>query len=741
MSNRNFRLSLLPLACAAGLVALGASTGALAQDAQQDADAPPRGLQTLEAVQVTAQKRVQSSTEVPMSISVLGEAELDRLQINNVNNLAGVIPGLQVTSLGSPGRSQVSIRGIVPLGNTASTAIYVDDIPLTPNGSLSGGTSGMFDLLPYDLQHVEVLRGPQGTLYGASALGGLVKYVTKRPELDYLEGRVGGTVSVIDDGGHVGYGGRASINAPLVEGKVAMRASYAEQATPGWIDNSVLQRRDTNDVRQSAGRLSVLWQPVESVEVVATALTQKNKGDNLGVVSLDPVTLDPSLPGYANSYFLLQPSTIDADVYGLTVDWDLGWADLSSSSSWLDSRTWRMQDLSAEYIPLLGGVPGRAPFAYAVLDTDIALTKFTQEVRLTSKNTGRLEWQVGAFYTDEDADYLEFGDALSPAMNPLVSIFSATVLTNYREKALFGNTTWKFTDRFDLALGVRYAQNDQVFDQSLGGLIGGGQSYTGTSSENVTTWSVSPRFQFGTDSMAYLRVATGYRAGSPNPLVANAPEVPRQVGADTLTNYELGLKSHLWDRRALIEMAAFRIDWEDIRLNLGTPSGISYGVNGGGARSQGLEFSGSVMPVDGLRLSSSLTYTDAELTAPIPGQAPAGAALPQVPEWSGSLQAHYEFPARGEWVWGVNGAFRYYGERPLSVAPAQSITLPSYGLLDLSVEVGNPDASFRFFVNNVTNEDTFTSASRTLYGSAVLTRWNGVMLQPRTVGVSFDYRF
>ncbi|MHC9084220.1 TonB-dependent receptor [Luteimonas sp. RIT-PG2_3] len=740
MSNRSPRITTLSLACAAGVLALACSATALAQDAT--APTSREGVQTLETVTATAQKRVQVVTEIPMSISVIGEEQLDRLQVNNVNNLAGLVPGLQVSSLGWPGRTLVAIRGIMPMGNTASTAIYVDDIPLTPNGSLSGGTSGIFDMLPYDLQSVEVLRGPQGTLYGASALGGLVKYVAKRPDLENFEGRAGGTVSVIDDGGEVGYAGRAAINAPLIDGKLALRVSYAEQTTPGWVDNTVLRRRDTNDVSQNAGRLALLWKPSETVEVMLSALTQKNKGDNIATIALDRVTLEPKLPGHANEFLFMQPSTIDTDIYGLSVDWDLGWADFSSSTSWMDSNTWRLQDLSAEYVPLLGGVPGVGPVvAYAALDTDISLTKLTQEFRLTSKGGGRLEWQVGAFYTDEDADYIEFGDALNPTWNPVASIFTASVLTNYREKALFGNTTWKFNDKFDLALGLRYAQNDQVFDQRLGGLLGGGQAYVGNSSESVTTWSVSPRYFFGKDSMLYLRAATGYRAGSPNPLIANASEVPRQVDSDTLTNYELGLKTHLWERRALVEVAAFRINWEDIRLNLATAQGISYGLNGGGARSQGVEFTGSLMPVDGLRLSASLAYTDAELTSPIPGQAPAGTPLPQVPEWTGSLQAFYEFPTSGEWVWGVGGALRYYGERPLSVAAAQSVDLDSYSLLDLTAQVSSQNTTWRFFVTNATNEDTFTAASRTMYGSAVLTRWNGVMLQPRTVGVSFDYRF
>lgn len=752
MSHCSLRINALSLACAAGILALGCSATVLAQDAADNTNRDD--VHTLGTVTATAQKRVEVVTDIPMSISVISEEQLDRLQVNNVNDLAGLVPGLQVSSLGAPGRSTISIRGITPMGNTASTSVYVDDVPLTANGSLSGATSGMFDLLPYDVQNVEVLRGPQGTLYGASALGGVVKYVTKRPDLEYFEGRAGATMRVVDGGGGVGHSERAAISVPLVKGQLALRASYAEQTSPGWIDNSVLNRRDTNDVRQNAGRLSLLWKASETVDVLLTAMRQENKGDNFATVALDPVTFKPKLPGHANQYLFLQPSTIKYDVYGLSVDWDLGWADFTSSSSWMKSNSWRLQDQSVEYIPLLGQRPGVGPvMAYAALDTDIELKKWTQELRLTSKGDSRLQWQLGAFYTDEDAAYTEDGSALSPAFNPVLALFTASVLTSYREKALFGNTTWKFTDRFDLALGVRHARNDQVFRQTLGGPLGGdGVQRVTDSSESVTTWSASPRLFLGQDknTMAYLRVATGYRAGSPNPILPAAPEVPSQVKSDTLTNYEIGLKSYFWDRRAQVEVAAFRIDWEDIRLNLLTPQAISYGVNGGSARSQGVEFTGALMPLDGLRLSTSLAYTDAKLTAPIPparpggaNQAESGAQLPQVPEWTGSLQADYQFPTRGEWGWSVGGALRYYGERQASVATAQSIELPSYTSVDLTAEVSSQNTTIRFFVTNLTNKDVYVAAGRTIpgAGAASYRRWNAVMMQPRTVGVSVDYSF
>ncbi|KAF1017094.1 MAG: hypothetical protein GAK31_00353 [Stenotrophomonas maltophilia] len=182
-------------------------------------------------------------------------------------------------------------------------------------------------------------------------------------------------------------------------------------------------------------------------------------------------------------------------------------------------------------------------------------------MRLASKADGRLLWQLGALYTDEDAAYIEDGSALSPLQRPVSNLFTANVLTTYREKALFGNATWKFTEQFDLALGVRQARNDQHFRQTLGGLLGGdGVQRSTRSSESVTTWSASPRLFLGKDTMAYLRVATGYRAGSPNPVLPAAPEVPAEVKSDTLINYEAGLKTHFWDRRALLEVAAFRID-------------------------------------------------------------------------------------------------------------------------------------------------------------------------------------
>ncbi|KAF1017093.1 MAG: Colicin I receptor [Stenotrophomonas maltophilia] len=352
MRHCSLRINTLSLACTAGLLTLGIGPLAIAQDAS--GSTAREDLHTLGTVTATAQKRVEVVTDIPMSISVISEEQLDRLQVNNINDLAGLVPGLQVSSLGAPGRAMLSIRGIMPLGNTAATSVYVDDVPLTPNGSLSGATSGMFDLLPYDVQSVEVLRGPQGTLYGASALGGVIKYVTKRPDLETFSGRAGATFRVVDGGGRLGHSERAAINAPLVNGTLGLHASYAEQTSPGWIDNSVLHRRDTNDVRQNAGRAALLWKPSEAVDVLLSALHQENKGDNFATVALDPVTLQPKLPGHSNQYLLLQPSSIKYDVYGLSVDVDLGWADLTSASSWMKSHSWRLQDQSAEYVPLFG---------------------------------------------------------------------------------------------------------------------------------------------------------------------------------------------------------------------------------------------------------------------------------------------------------------------------------------------------------------------------------------------------
>jgi outer membrane receptor protein involved in Fe transport len=357
-----------------------------------------------------------------------------------------------------------------------------------------------------------------------------------------------------------------------------------------------------------------------------------------------------------------------------------------------------------------------------------------------------VEWLFGAFYTEEKA---EVGQRITIVDAAQVPISSATVVglplnpfvtsispSKYTEYAAFGDLTFKFNDTFDVTGGVRWARNEQDYRQFSGGpltrLSGAPAAAGGKSDEDVVTYMLSPRIRFSENTMLYARVATGYRPGGPN---AALPGIPPTVDADTLTNYEVGLKSQSFGRRLLVELGIFHIDWEDIQLVVSTPRG-SYGANGGKAKSRGLELNTALLATQALRLGFNLAYTDATLSEDVPeldGQS--GDRLSETPTWSGALTADYRFPVGARWDGSFGGGFRYVGDRYSDVESSPlALKAESYQVLDLNAGLSNDRWNVRIFARNVTDEGTYLTL-------AIVPRPEGVVLQPRTIGISVDTKF
>jgi outer membrane receptor protein involved in Fe transport len=352
-----------------------------------------------------------------------------------------------------------------------------------------------------------------------------------------------------------------------------------------------------------------------------------------------------------------------------------------------------------------------------------------------------VEWLVGAFNTREDARLEQRGTAFAPdtrtpipGLNPLLD---AALPSHYDEVAVFGDLTYKFTHAFDVTVGMRWSSNDQSFEQRLSGLLVGPPSVAGgKSSDEVTTYMLSARYHLSDDAMAYARVASGYRPGGPN---LGLPGVPTTFDADTLVNYELGLKSQLLERRAFLDVAVFRIDWDDIQISDATPSAITFNRNAGEAVSEGFELSGGLLPVEGLRLGMTAAYTDATVSQDIPPLfARKGDHVPSVPQWSGSFTIDYERPLWGELSGKIGGGYRYVGERnskfpgsDVASSTNPNVVLPAYHAIDASVGVMNRHLTVAMYARNLTNEEAYLSGG-TL---------NVTLLQPRTVGLSVDVQF
>lgn len=723
---------------------LGLSVLAAASALGQTLPAPESRAVVLEEVVVTAQKRVENPQNVPVSISVLGAKEFQDLHATQLSDIAGYVPGFQVDSGGSPGQTSLSLRGTAPIGPGQSVGSYIDDTPVGSSSFYARGVAFALDLLPYDIDRLEILRGPQGTLYGASTIGGLVKYVTRAPDLSNFEVRAGADVFGVSDAANPGAGGRFAVNAPVVDGKVAIRASYAYEKTPGYIDNPGLGIENQNRYRQAGGRVALLWQMNDAVSLRLSGMWQTVNSDNNAteVFSLPP-SLAPLDGGRTNNNVLAEPFSKDLAYYAATLNWDLGWADFVSATSFSDTTTHQVADATATYgivFDLFAGIPnGESAFIL-----DLNLKKWTQELRLTSHAGDRIEWLVGGFFTNEVSTNHQLvtgqfpGGAPIPGLNPLADI---SIPTTYKEYALFGDLTYKFTSRFDVTAGGRWAKNDQAFNQiSAGGpLVAAGQAPS-TSSQGIWTYMLSPRYHVNEDTMVYGRIANGYRPGGPNvPL----PGAPRQVNADSLVNYEVGLKTQFDDRRALVDLALFYIKWSDIQLAV-INGGVSYLSNAGSAQTHGIELTTAYLPVEQLRLGLTAAYTDAALTAdvPSPGTGKDGDQLPRIPKFSGAATADYSFPLRGAWTGSIGAGYRYVTSRlsDLESSPT-AVIAKAYGALDLNAAASIDKWTIRLYARNVTDKHAVLSNGLVSNALNQPQFVQAIPVEPRTVGLAVDVKF
>ncbi|WP_137914777.1 TonB-dependent receptor [Rudaea sp. 3F27F6] len=721
----------------ASVLALLSSCAFAAEPADKPAESEANALAP---IIVTAQKRSENVQVVPISISVLGSERLEQMHATQLADYANYMPGLQVISSGTPGAGTVAMRGISPLGANSTVSTYIDETPLGSSSFYAHASGNILDLLPYDVESFQAFRGPQGTLWGAGALGGVIQYTTRKPDLDETSLRAGMDMFGVDGAGNVGVTARAQINLPLVPGQLALSASAARQDTPGYIDNVRRGGNDQNGYSQTAGRVALRWKASDDLDIALSAIKQKVDADNDSNVALDPVTLRPLYGKWRNDNYVAESNRRDLDYLSATVNWDAGFADFVSATSYSRTSFSSVVDGSKSYgmlFGLFGQPPGVVPF-----QADLRLYKTTQEFRLTSKPDDRFEWLVGTFYTNETSRNYQVAGALNTDLVPVAGLdplFVAQLPSSYKEYALFGNVTWKFGEKFDIAAGLRWARNEQEFRQVSTSLVLPSTDRLGSSAENVRTWSIGPRWRIGADTMLYARVATGYQPGGPNVVL---PGIPPTVAADTLTNYEAGVKTDLFDHRLTLDAAVYNIDWRKIQVTA-TQAGFSYTVNGGKANSRGFEGSAVYSPVAGLRLGFAAAYTDATLSENVPSIGGLdGDRLPYAPKWSGSATADYTFALNGSWTARIGGGVRYVGERVTTVTHSPlALPLGAYEAVDLNADIANDRWTVRLFVKNLTNKGAYLSATpltSALTGAIVDVR--ATPLQPRVIGVGFDVK-
>jgi outer membrane receptor protein involved in Fe transport len=686
----------------------------------------------LEEIVVTAQKRVERLQDVPVPVTSIGADSLVSSNQLRLQDYYTRIPGLSLTP-SSRGGPMLAIRGVTTGNATGPTVgIVVDDLPYGPSTGIGGGEQAP-DIDPGDLARVEVLRGPQGTLYGASNIGGLIKYVTADPSTDGVDGRVQGGLSSVYNGDEVGYNLRGSINVPLGDAW-AVRASGFTRREPGYIDNIETGQNGVNRSDADGGRLSMLWRPSEDFSLRLSALRQNLSSDGSSNV------VPPAGLGDLQQSFLRGTGgyTKKFEVYSTNLSASLGRLDLIAVSGY-SINTWSS---SSDYTASNGqaaettfGVSG------ASLAEDNETSKFTQEVRLSAPIGQRLEWLLGAFYTNEDTSFEQRILAVDPATGASAGegVF-VTFPTTFEELALFTDLTWKLTDRFDVQVGGRRSQDKQTY------MLSGAFPFFNLpdpfvlqpklhSKENAFTYLLTPRFKVSSDLMVYARLASGYRAGGPNTIPA--PGVPTEYDPDKTQNYEIGLKGDFLDHALSFDASLYYVDWKDIQLNLLSQGGIGYYANAGGAKSQGVELSVQSRPLTGLTVAAWVAWNDASLTDAFPPSSSASARpgdqLPFSSHFSGSLSLDTEFPLIGDTQGFAGGSVSYVDAREgaftSALQPRQ--TFPSYTKLDLRAGLKRDTWTVNLFVNNVADKrGTLGSNPDPALVGAV------AYIQPRTVGLS-----
>lgn len=708
---------------------------------------------TLEEIIVTAQKRNERIQDVPASITVLDSQRLSKTEPQSLMDLGGYVPALSVVSgNGTAGQTQLTLRGIATdsIGLGALVGTYVDDVQVGSNSAAVRGSLYSLDLMPYDIERLEVLRGPQGTLYGAGTMGGLLKYVFRSPNLSEFEGRAGATANTISESRGTGSGARAAVNVPIISDRLGFRLSGYRQKTPGYVDDIGLGKRDYNAYTQEGARIAGLWQATENLAIKASAMYQTIDATGSANIPIQRANLQPQYGNFKASSSGAATNEQEAQLYALIVDWNVGFASITNALSWTKLDSSSLSDLTAFFSSTINALTGgasanaTAPFILRFELKD----KLTEEFRITSPSDGRFKWMVGAFYTDEDSTNDQELLALDasgngiPNVNPFLYFF---LPWKYKEGAVFANGTVDVGHNVDLNFGVRYAKNWQRSETvSYGRSVNGSTTAPAAPdvvrfSEAVSTWMLSPEWHISQTSMLYARVATGYRPGGYSFALNSA--VPKTFESDRLVSYELGFKGTFLDDHLSIDAALFSIDWEDVQVNIVDPvTRFSYFGNGGRARSRGGEISAHYTVIDDLRLGATVSNVDAKLrdAAPGIGGLP-GDRLPLSPRWSAALTVDYTHQLMNGIGVETGAGYRYSDEVWTSVSSSPGAGLNKQARpVDFYTGIQYGRASARFFVRNAFNSEPSAHAlnNRTSASPSRLT-----LTQPRTIGVSVDVDF
>lgn len=681
-----------------------AQTGSPQNDDQKKA---PTQSGALETITVTATKRGESIQKVPMAISAISGEKLEDLGAVNFEDFARTVPGLDFANLGA-GQNRVTIRGVSTFSGVSVIGIYLDDSPVASPINYTQPSLAL-----YDIDRIEVLRGPQGTLYGEGSLGGTIRYITRPAELDTTEGSFTTTLSNTEHGG-LNYSIAGMFNAPIANDLFAVRGEAQHISDAGYIKNVQLSDDGYNDSHTDAARLKTTLKLSDEFSVRTSFMYQNIVKGGPNVESLDAPN------GSLLNYDTAQQSYRDRFYQSnITAEYRAEWADIQSSTSYFDRSS--RQDLQSRGMQLYLGAY-KFPL-YSITENDYNV--FTEELRAASRGDGPFKWVGGVYYKNQNVtqDENDFNTVATGAF-----VANRHQKQNFEQVAAFGEASYAITPELTATLGLRWFNEDQEAIDQLG------RSFT------VSTSKVVPKFvlqyAFDENRMVYVSATEGFRSGGVN--FYKVPGVDTTYKPDTTLNYEIGTKLGFFDHHLTVNAAAYYIKWRDLQTFVYRPDigpQAFFVENVSAARSRGFEWEIAYAPesVVGLTLGFNGNVTDARFTKNAPFEGKAGNRLPQVPANNSSAFAQYEFTVAGSKSAFVRVDYTHTGTAYTS--GTNTLSYGGYDLVNLRAGLNLSDRwRINAFVDNVAN----TAADLYKYYN---TYYGVFRNQPRTIGIESRWTF
>jgi iron complex outermembrane receptor protein len=737
----------------------------------------------LQEVVVTAEKRAATVQDTPISVTVVSGQEILDRGITDFNDIAQSTPGVSVKTSG-PGQSEFEMRGLSSSGGSSATVgFYLDDVPLTaPTFSSSGKV--VIDPNLYDVNRVEILGGPQGTLYGSGSMGGTIKVITNQPNLNSFQASAQ-LIPSATDGGGFNHAENAMLNIPLVDGVLALRIVGSEAYTSGWINRVVIAPgefplptnggytrgdvlaapvasvyKDVNTTQLYGSKVSILWKPTDELSITPSLFWQRLSQGGPNLFDSNPGTL-----AHYEPYDIAEPDSDRFFLTSLNVVYDFKYASLSSTTAYWDRLQFGAQDYSEgnlwsfslpSFYPPTGAGPG------AVGTQALYSSQTSEEVRLTSSGDTAFKWLIGGIYNDFHSPFIFNSNVPGLAPLGITPLDHSEFDTKITQIATFGEVSYRIVQGLTATAGLRWYSyqsptNFILEGQASSDPTGANQYIHASASATGVTPKYNLAYEPTSNLMLYTTVAKGFRPGGTNFPVPDGPTPigqaclaslqalglnasPVSFAPDDVWSYEVGEKGRMLDGRFTLNGDVYFENWQNVQQFVQLGCGFNFIDNAGKAQIYGSELEANALLTPDLVLSTNVGYTHAQLTV---GSVAAGTApgdpLQDVPAWTTTTWLSYSIPISSELKLTARAENDFVGHR-VDAGFYSRTPLPSYDLTNLRVGVTQNNWSAFLFVKNVFDKQAWLGINNNI--TVNTPAYNRITTnQPLTIGIDFNYRF